>query len=54
MLMLRDIVEKNAKVIKKRPQLRKPFLKYLEDPDMMDEEVVYSQFKKVLDYSFSV
>lgn len=48
MLILRDLVERRARVLKNSPQVRKVLLKYLEDPDRMDDELVYTQFKTVL------
>lgn len=47
MLILRDLVERKARVLRNNPLIRKPLLKYLEDPDFMDDDVVYNQFKTV-------
>lgn len=48
MLILRDMVERKARVLRNNPQVRKQLIRYLEDPDRMDEDIVYAEFKTVL------
>jgi hypothetical protein len=47
MLNLRDVIERKARLLAKSPQARKPLQRYFEDPDSVDQDVVYNQFKMV-------
>jgi hypothetical protein len=47
MLNLRDIIERKGRLLAKSPQTRKTLLRFFEDPDSIDENLVYSQFKMV-------
>ena len=47
MIMLKDILERKAKVLKNNSFLKRNLIKYLDDPDFIDHSLVYSQFKRV-------
>jgi hypothetical protein len=52
--MLKDILERKARVLRNNTFLKRNLLKYLEDPDLIDHSLVYSQFKRVPAVLFSV
>lgn len=47
MLNLRDIIERKGRLLAKSPQARKSLQRFFEDPDSLDQDLVYSQFKMV-------
>lgn len=47
MLNLRDIIERKGRLLAKSPQARKNLLRFFEDPDSLDQDLVYNQFKMV-------
>lgn len=47
MLNLREIIERKGRLLAKSPQARKTLLRFFEDPDTIDQDLVYSQFKMV-------
>ena len=54
MLDLKGWLDRRAKVIlKNNPKIKKTFAKFLEDPDLLDEDSVYLTFKKVNPILFS-
>lgn len=48
MLILKESVERKGRVLKNNPYMRKNLLRFVEDPDVINDEVVYVQFKTVL------
>jgi hypothetical protein len=50
MIILKDYIERKARLLTKSPQTRKSLQRYFEDPDGIDEEGVYNQFKTVMLY----
>ena len=54
MLTLRELIERKARLLAKSPQARKSLQRFFEDPDKIDDELVYSQFKTVMVDIFSV
>lgn len=47
MLTLRELVQRKARVLRNSQQARKSLYRLFEDPDSIDEKLVYSQFKIV-------
>ncbi len=47
MLNLREVIERKARILAKSPQAKKTLQRYFEDPDIVDQDIVYNQFKMV-------
>jgi hypothetical protein len=53
MLILKESVERKGRVLKNNAYMRKNLLRFVEDPDVINDEVVYIQFKTVLPILYS-
>ncbi len=54
MLILKETVERKGNKLKQSPYMRKNLLRFVDEPDSIDNEVVYIQFKTVLIALYSV
>lgn len=48
MLILRETVERKGKVLKNNQFMRPNFQRFVEDPDVINDDIVYIQFKTVI------